>query len=322
MPTPTLDSIQPLVRDLAVRGRSVRLQFVCPQSGVAVSAAFTAPARTADAWSRASSTVSRSLMWSLRSTLSRTLRQTFGHGVAGRVAADLAHSAVSEASRQVSRPKTGLSPAEQDDAVLAAFASVQQHFVYDEAAGSWVHSSAAREALGAFDSQLAAHPVVHPYDRQVLGRMLTEVARADGTISHDEAGWLTEILADQGSIEDLLRRPPLTQAELAATSPGPTRRSAFLLAWALALVDESLAPGEHVVLAQIGAGLGLGARDQAEARTVASTWMIDQALERMRAWGGHDAHARSQLYALAQRLGLTQQQAEEAEARYLRRAAR
>lgn len=322
MPTPSLDTIRPLINNLQVHGRTVRLDFVCPRSGTRVPASFSAPATNAGALSRASGTVSRSVMWSLRSSLSRALRQTFGHGVAGRVAADLAFSAVNEATRQVSRPASGLSRREQDDALLAAFASVQHQFVYDDNSASWVHGSVAQQVLGDFESQLAAHPVLHPYDREVLGRMLVEIAQADGVLRPEELSWLTEILSGHQAIDDLARRPPLTAAELGAMTRGDIRSSALMLAWALALVDESLEAGEHGVLHRFGLGLGLSDTDQARARAVASTWMMDQALERMRAWGGHDVHARQQLYALAGRLGLSQQQAEEAEARYLRRSAR
>jgi len=45
----------------------------------------------------------------------------------------------------------------------------------------------------------------------------------------------------------------------------------------------------------------------------------EAAMERMFTWGGHDARARQQLMELAQNLGMTQQEAQVAEARYQRR---
>jgi hypothetical protein len=96
----------------------------------------------------------------------------------------------------------------------------------------------------------------------------------------------------------------------------------LLLAHALALVDENLDPVELQALSRFGQGLELSPRDQEEIGQVARTWVLDQALDRMATWGGHDAHAREQLYALAGRLGMSQPQAEQAEARFLRRSAR
>lgn len=322
MTAPTLDSIRPLIQDLQVSGRSVRVRFVCPRSGQSVSASHTLQAAGPTALSRVSNTVGRSLLWSLRSAVAQVIRRSLGYGIAGRVASDLAYSAMNQATRTSSQRSTTLSGRERDEATLQAFVSVQDQFVWDGASGGWVHGSAAKELLGGFQAQLSSHAVVHPYDREVLGRMLVELARADGRVSQEEAGWLTELLAGQGAVEDVARRPPLTTAELRAMSPGGVRTTALMLAWAMALVDEDLAQGEQQALQRFGQGLDLRPADQARARSLACTWMMDQALDRMRTWGGHDQHARQELYALAGRLGLSQQEAEEAEARFLRRSAR
>ncbi len=325
MTTPTPENVAPLVQDLVVRGRSVQLRLVCPRSGHAVSARATAPASSTTAVAtRMKSTVSRTLLYSLRRTIANLVRGIFGHGVVGRLASDLAYTALSEAQRGRARPgAAGLSAAEQQEAVVAAFQSVATAFVWDPEGAAWISAKAAVELLGAFQRQLSEHPVLHPYDRQVLARMLVEVARADGRVSPEESSWLTEMItADQGSVDDIANRPPLTTAELRSTSPTPIRRSLLLLAHALALVDENLDPAELQALSRFGQGLELSPRDQEEIGQVARTWVLDQALDRMATWGGHDAHAREQLYALAGRLGMSQPQAEQAEARFLRRSAR
>ena len=326
MTTPTPENLAPLVQDLQVRGRSVQLRFVCPRSGHASSARATAPAGGSTAVAtRMKSTVSRTLLYSLRRTIANLVRGIFGHGVVGRLASDLAFTAMQEAQRGPSRSSgaPGLSAADQQEAIVVAFQTVATAFVWDPSSEAWISAKAAAELLGAFQRQLSEHPVVHPYDRQVLARMLVEVARADGRVSAEESSWLTEMItADQGSVEDVASRPPLTDAELRSASPTPIRRTLLLLAHALALVDENLDPAELQVLEHFGRGLGLSARDQQEVGQVARTWVLDQALERMATWGGHDAHARQQLYDLAGRLGMNQQQAEQAEARYLRRSAR
>ena len=324
MSTPTPDNLAPLIQDLQVQGRSLSLRFVCPRSGQAFPARHSLPASASNAVAtRVQSTVSRTLMYSLRSALSSLVRSVFGHGIAGRVASDLAWSAMAEADRGRQQAARNLSASEQQQAILAAFEGVRSRFVWDGEARAWVSAEAARELMGAFQRQLAEAPIVHPYDRQVLSRMLVEIARADGRVSPEEASWLTDLLsADQGSLNDLAQRPPLTSAELRATSPGSIRVSLLAMAQAMALVDEQLDGKEQQALQRYASGLDLRPAEATAAATMARVWMMDQALERMATWGGHDPHARQQLYALAGRLGMNQQEAEEAEARFLRRSAR
>ncbi len=47
--------------------------------------------------------------------------------------------------------------------------------------------------------------------------------------------------------------------------------------------------------------------------------LLDQALERMIGWGGHDQHARDELYALGSRLDMSREAVELAEARFQKR---
>ena len=117
-------------------------------------------------------------------------------------------------------------------------------------------------------------------------------------------------------------RPPLTAAELSTASAGPVRVTLLMLASALAMVDEQLDMGERAVLARYGQGLQLTVPDQRRAFEMSRDWILDQAFDRMASWGGHDPHARAQLYALAGRLGMNQQEAEHAEARAQRRRSR
>ena len=317
MPQPTHDNIAPLIADLSSSGRSVRVVFRCPVSGDQVNASHAVSGKPA-ASSQLMNTAKRSMMYSLQRTLSTTIRDVFGYNMVGRMASDVARSAVQTAAQGTSR--NTLSAAEQRDAALEAFKTVSSRFVWDNSRGHWISTKAATELLSPFERQLGAHPVSHGYDRTVLARMLVEVARADGRLSNEESSWLTDFIApDLGSVRDLAARPPLTGPELGETSAGGPRQTMLMVAWTLALTDEHFAEQENAILQHFAKGLRLNTNQAKAARAAAQGYILDQILERMFTWGGHDATARQQLMSLASRLGMSPQEAQIAEARYQRR---
>ena len=321
MAEPTYETIFPLLEDVRVQRRTVSARFVCRQTGDATPARFTLPESTGSmVASRVGRTVGRSLMWSLRSSIYGLVRGIFGHGMLARIAADLAGSAVSEVQRQQGpRGSQDLDDDETQAALVEAFRTVQGRFVWVPAQAQWVSTRAAESLMPPFQRQLSQHPVSHPYDRQVLARMLVELARADGTVAAAEQDLLTELI--EGGIEDLAQRPPLTAAELRTTSGGDTRVSLLLTAWTLALVDEQMDAQERALLMAWSDGLDLRPAQVVWVRNTAQQHVLEEALERMHPWGGHDSYAREQLYTLAERLGMTRPEAEKAEAAFQRRRA-
>mgnify|MGYP002631913712 CR=1 FL=1 len=313
----TSANVTPLVQQLNTRGRTVEVVFACPVSGQQVQARHTLPANRS-VGKQVGQRVQRSLMWSVRGALASAIRSALGHGVAGRVASDVAYQMMNEATRTQS--STSMSKGEEQEAVLEAFVSVQSQFMWDPNRSGWVGREAAAEVMSGFEQQLADHPVQHPYDRHIMARMLVEIARADGVISGEEQTWLTDLItADLGSIADLAQRPPLSNPELRNSSQGSVRDSMLLMAWAIALVDEQMDDAELAILRRFARGLELSSPREDRVRKVAQGWILDQALDRMFTWGGHDDHARQQLFQLAGRLGMSQDEALEAEARFQRR---
>jgi uncharacterized tellurite resistance protein B-like protein len=324
MTTPLYDNIAPLIADLQTQRRSVTVEFVCPRSGDKVTGRHTSPASSgALVKSRLGQSVKRSMMWSLRSTVASLIRGVFGHNFLGRMASDLVRGAMNEAQRATSQGgQPSLSDEEEREAVVEAFRTVQSRFVWDPSQRAWISARAAADLMSPFQRQLAEHPLTHPYDRQVLARMLVEIARADGKVETEEQTWLTDLLsADQAGLTELARRPPLTASELGATSAGEVRASLLISAWALALVDEHFDEREQTRLQAWSEGLDLRPRQITKIREAAQSFVLDQALERMQNWGGLDAHARDQLYELAARIGMSRKEAEAAEAAFQRRYA-
>ncbi len=319
MSTPSYPNVLPLAQDPRYSGRGVTVTFRCPVSGESVPARHTMPPNTAMT-SRIGSTVQRSLMWSVRSAIASTLRSVFGGGVVGRLAGDIAYSAMNE----VTREQTGnnLSNDEKQQALVEAFQSVRGRFVWNPNHSTWVSVKVAAELLSPFERLLNEAPVAHAYDRKVLGRMLIELARADGDLAGEEQSWLTDVItADMGSIGELAKRPPLTDAELRNVSRGAVRKTLLATAWALALVDETFDPAERQALDRYAKGLQLTAADLHAAREAAEGYVLDQSIERMFTWGGQDDQSRVQLFNLSRRLGISDEDALEAEARWQRRRA-
>lgn len=321
MAEPTYETIFPLLEDVRVHRRTASARFVCRQTGDSVQARFTLPESTGSlVASRVGRTVGRSLLWTLRSSIYSLVRSIFGHGLLARIAADLAGSAVHEVQRH--RGPQGPRDLDEDEteaALVEAFRTVKGRFVWVPGKGQWVATRAAEALMPPFQRQLTRHPVSHPYDRQVLARMLVELARSDGDVAAAEQDLLTDLI--EGGVEELAARPPLTAAELRTTSAGDARVSLLLTAWTLALVDEQMATPERSLLMAWADGMDLRPAQVVWVRNTAQQHVLDEALERMHTWGGHDSYAREQLYALAERLGMTRAEAEKAEAAFQRRHA-
>ena len=317
MAEPTYESIFPLLEDVRLERRTASARFVCRQTGDTVMARFTLPESTG---ARIARSMGKSLLWSLRSSIYGIIRGVLGHGAMGRMAADLAGSAVTEMQRRQGQADAHtLDDGEARLALVEAFRTVQGRFVWVPAQRQWVSVRAAEALVPPFQQQLNRHPVSHPYDRQVLARMLVELAQSDGRVAGPEQDLLTEIV--EGGVRELGRRPPLTRAEMGKTSPGDTRTTLLLTAWTLALVDEEMDARERDLLLAWADGLDLRPAQVVWVRSTAQDHVLRSALERMHTWGGHDAYAREQLHALARRLGMTAAQADEAEADFQRRHA-
>jgi len=314
MQTPDYENITPLILNQRIHRRRAEFTFRCPVSGHEVRANATLPQPT-ELSGVATQIGRRSLFQAVRGALFSAIHRAFGHGIFGRLIAEVIRSTV----QTLERERGDLTAAEIREAAVEAFRGVSRRFVWEPQAGRWIALEAAQELLSDFDKRLAEAPILHPYDQGVLARMLVEVARSDGRVSGEEAGWLTQyIAASEGSIEGLADRPALTSAELGETT-GAVRENLLMLAWAVALVDESFDAREQALLAALADGLGLPEVARFEAAETARAYVLEQALERMVTWGGHDEHARDELNAMAERIGVARDEAERVEARYLRR---
>ena len=256
-------------------------------------------------------------MYAIQTAVSEVIRNVFGHNLLGRTAGNVTRQTIYGASRSL---QNSLSSKEQEQAIVAAFQSVAKNFVWDEKNARWVSAQGLQSALSPFDQQCNQYPVSHPYDLQTLSRMLVEVASVDGTITKEESDWLINMLNPaHGSIESISKRPILSSAELNQTSTGGVRETMLMLTWTLALCDEEFAASEKQLLLQYGKNLGLSALQIGAIQSKAQQYILENALEYMFSSGTQDHFSRQHLLELATKIGLSQREAMEVEAKFQRR---
>lgn len=313
----TLQYIEPLIADIQEHGRSLQVVFECPVSGTRVSSRATA-ARSNSASSQLKKTTERSMMYAVQRALSQVVRDVFGHGTLGRVASDITRQTVSNASSKV---MNGLSRQEKESTIIEAFKRVERQFSWHEEKGLWMASTAVAEICSDFERQKQQYSVVHPYDMQVLSRMMVEISMADGHLIKSEREWLMLLLNPaQGTLEQIAQFPPLTSPELANCSSGGVRVTMIMIAFAVAMCDEHLDQQELLLLQTMANGLGLSAAEKTNAKTWAQNYILEQAIEYINVSSrGNPRTARSLILALASKIGLSETDALTIEAKVKRR---
>jgi tellurite resistance protein len=307
-------AIQPLIAHAEQQGTTMRVVFRCPVSGQEVESSA-GLRQGSSVTSRMSQSAKRSVMWSVRSAIASAVRSAFGSGILGNAVATASRDAM-----QAGEEKLRYSEDDKRDAIERAFQAVATRFVWDTQQGRYIAAQAAGDVMTDFMRQLQAAPATTKYDRSVVARMLTEIAAADGQLGEDEhafvAGFVTP---DIGTVDTLVRTPRLSAAELAETSAGPVRDTMLMLAWAVALADDALAPQEEARLVEYGHGLGIPGTRAAELKGHAQAYLFDQALARAYATGQRDPAAHAEAMELARRLGIDATLAERADIRFRKR---
>lgn len=310
-----LSHVKPLIEKAEQSGSTMVCVFKCPASGARTEASATIQ-KGRDLGGVAKESATRSLMWSLRSSVQSAVRSVLGYGILGRVGGDVAHQLLSDASRKADE---SYSEGEKNAAIVEAFRSVATRFIWDAKNGRYISIASAGDVLSEFQQQIENAPVSQKYDRGVLARMLIEIASADGTIAEEERSFLTSFVTpEMGSIDALAQKPKLSSAELSETSSN-VRKTMLMLAWAVALTDEELADEERQRLSELAEGLGLGGDQSQTVMEWAQVYLVDQALEAAYAQGATEA-AKKTVMDLAARIHLDPTKAERAEIRYRKRS--
>ncbi|MCA9514602.1 MAG: TerB family tellurite resistance protein [Myxococcales bacterium] len=308
----TYDLIAPLVAQEDVSGRTVSVIFQCPVSGRQVRSSAQV---VEDRGKAIGKEMKRSLWRNLRWSMMSTMRSMFGYGLAGHVGAAVADTALSSQDYRHYQP----SEAEVKQATVDAFVNVQQQFAWDASGQRFVSAQVFRELQTEFATLVQSQPLDKPWDKNILARMLAEVAAADGHVEDSERDFFHGIMGGEGpSLDELVRKPRLTAAELEETSP-EVRKVMLLVTTAVAMSDEEYSVAEREHLTRLCQGLGLQSADLAKAEQLAADYLVDQALEAAYGDGQLDSAERLKVDVLAAKLHVAPERVQRLDARCRKR---
>lgn len=312
MPQPTYDLLLPLISQEELRDNTVYVTFQCPVTGAHAqsSAAVDKGGRTSQ-WVRSlEGRAASQLRWSL----ANMVRSALGGGYVGRAGSSMVHEATT-GTAGVAKP----TQAQRRAAVVQAFRQVQNQFTWSAGRNGFVHGSAQPEQQTGFSQTISGLRITQPHDRQVMARMLAEIAVADGHVD-DEERLLVDAFTggDLGSVEQLLQYPLLAPAELAHVS-ADLRESMLMLAFAVAYADQVLERSEWDRLQELAAGMGLQGERVDRAAELAREYVIDQLLDAAWADGQADEQERARIYAVGHSLGMDQASVHALETRAVQR---
>ncbi len=299
----TYQEVKELLADTHIEGRSMICQFKVPGADRVIEAKSVIR-KEASLKSQVADTVKRNFLYSARRMAFKTIRSVLGgYNLAGRVGSSVAGSLLSQAQQGMT-----FSAGEKERAVMEAFETVAGQFHYDTNTGTWLKADDVSE----FERQLVNHPITDDFFRDVLARMIVQLAMADGELSAEE----TEYLRDQLGLSTLaidelsLSEPVVMGAEL-AEAPEGMKETMYMLAFMAALVDERLHDSEKEMLAGYAQMFGFPDRVADRLALVAKKYLIQKSLTLFT--------SRKELWQLAEKLQMDRKEAEREMVRFRRK---
>jgi uncharacterized tellurite resistance protein B-like protein len=191
-------------------------------------------------------------------------------------------------------------------AVLEAFETIQTQFAWDEQKQAYVDAESVQNTLSPFDFQLRNHPLPDKWHRAMCARMLAEVVAADGKVTQAEREFFKTVLSTEtGTLDDLLQAGRVSKMELEESRPA-TRATMLMLAYALAMSDETLDPREQNILARFAKGLGVSLDREEQVRNWACEKVVENMLTACYADGKLDNSERDRIGKLAHGIGINE----------------
>jgi hypothetical protein len=275
-------NIQPIILEEKVANNSIFCKFKTADLDEIVEAsAFIEQAN--DLGSQAQNAVKDTIKRNLWYSLSSAVYRMFGGGMLGSVASDVATAASQQASDAYS-----FSQIEKQNAVVEAFKSVAHKFYWDEQKYKWILV----RQIPDFVRQTIEYPVNNAYDKEILARILVELAKIDGKIVEEEKDYLNAFLPENiGTLEEFIEKPFLTQAEFAHVSL-EAKGTILMLAWGVSLIDEDLAESERNKLEEYRLLLGLDEETADTLKKKAQFYILENLMlhlspTQLYEWGNH-----------------------------------
>lgn len=260
--------------------------------------------RTAGAGKRAQHIAKTNAFYFLRSQLMNGIYNLLGSNLFSHTVRQMAWEFIPK-SPDLHDDDEGYDEQAKEEAIVEAFRRVAGQF--ERSGDKWY----LKQVAPPFEDVFQKNPVNSKYDRHILARMLIELASADGALTQQEKETLRHFIApDLGSIEQLMRYDALTAVELDETTPA-VRESMYLMAWTMAVTDNTLSGKEKGLLRDYGVMLNLNNKRCDELAVIAKQQVIDTALS--------NDFDRQTIFDLAAQIDLSQDEAQRAIARYQKR---
>lgn len=197
------------------------------------------------------------------------------------------------------------SESEKREAITEAFRRIASQF--ERSSDKWYQ----KQESPPFEDVFQKNPIKTKYDRHVLARMLIELASTDGALTAQEKTMLSDFVApDLGSIETLTRYDALSAVELDETTPA-VRESMYLLAWTMAVTDNTLSAAEKSLLRNYGLMFNLPNKRCDELATIAKQQVVETAIA--------NDFDRATILGIADQIELNRSDAERTVIRYQKR---
>ncbi len=324
----TYESIEPLIREQYEERNQVVVVFGVPGSDETYEAKGRVK-KERTVGNQVKRQVQRRASSEVRRQASRMVRGMFGSSMVGRIARQATTTALNQQSRDMLQ---GPSKSEIRGAVVDAFSKVMRHFSYDEAKGTWgeksmVEASEGRSGgsaagrnkrpakketvLSPFQQQLRTSPVRTRYERDILARFLAKLAYADGNIAGEELDFFKDSIPKSfGSVEELAEKDDISRIEAEELKEG-TRETIFLLGWVISTIDMEINQAEVNLLNEHAAKFNLPGERAEELSKMARVYVLENYLD--------EEMSRSELFELAGKVGLTDDDAERAKIAWMKR---
>ncbi|MCC6461149.1 MAG: TerB family tellurite resistance protein, partial [Saprospiraceae bacterium] len=196
---------------------------------------------------------------------------------------------------------------ERESAIVDAFIKVQAYF--PQAEPQIVKRSAPpppspkAEQLSPFEQQLRKAPLQNHFEKEILARILVEMAGVDGDIEAEEREMLEDVITpDLGTIPGLMQKDPVSPMECREISAG-SKETIYMAAWMMALANMDISPAEENLLQEYADMFALSSQVATRIVRDARFSALENAID-------DPSISRSALFELADQLNMNHEDAE------------
>jgi len=294
----TYEQIEPLIVDQEVEERKLYIEFALPGSDEIYDVSMTIR-RARDVGSKVKDRMTRIGSNYARRGAVRAVRSATGGGMLGRMAGQT----VNVASREA-KPGQGPSEKEIRASAVEAFGRVSKYFHWDESAQEWGKPGIPPPPppKSPFEEQIAANPIADPHDKNIFGRIMAELAYADGQVTPEEATFFKEMIPpDQPGLDVLAKADPVSSIEAQEVTEG-VKATIYMFAWVIALIDLDLDPVEKELLLEYADVFKLADSQRDELTKNAKYFVLEKNID--------PDIPRDELFQIAGKIGLANDDAE------------